>query len=156
MTRALLTAIVTGLILAGAPATNETALAQGAGRYRVKITNLTPGQRFTPILAAAHSASIALFLPGTFVSSELETLAEEGNVMPLMTLLSGMPSVVGDVVSAAGLTTPAVTRELELTAGGAFSRLSLVAMLIPTNDGFFGLDIALPTGNEVKVAYAYA
>ena len=33
---------------------NDTALAQ-TRMYEVKVTNLTPGQSFTPILAATHN-----------------------------------------------------------------------------------------------------
>jgi len=61
-----------------------------------------------------------------------------------------------EVASTSGLTTPAVTRSLTLMGGGTYDRLSLAAMLIPTNDAFVGLDTALPVAGETKVVYAYA
>ena len=33
----------------------------GARTFEVTITNITPGQTFTPILAATHDSSIAFF-----------------------------------------------------------------------------------------------
>ena len=129
---------------------------RGESLYQIKITNLTRAQSFTPILAATHTASVSVFLAGTAASSELRTLAEEGNVSPLQALLNGMPAAVRDVVSSAGLLTPGVTTSLEVTGSDVYNRLSLAAMLIPTNDAFVGLDTTLPGPGEFKVLYAYA
>ena len=149
-------ALVLGLVALGHPATDGLALAQAGSTYKVNVTNLTPSQSFTPILAATHSGAASIYLPGTPASPELGTLAEEGNVAPLTSLLNGMPASVMQVVSTPGLTTPAVTTSLTIMGGGTFDRLSIVAMLIPTNDAFVGVNTTLPTGGEVKVVYAYA
>ena len=85
-------ALVFGLVALGYPATDGVALARAGSTYKVNITNLTPGQSFTPILAATHSSAASIFLPGTPASSELGTLAEEGNVAPLTSLLNSMPA----------------------------------------------------------------
>ena len=148
-------ALVLGLVAMGHPATDD-ALAQAGSTYKVNITNLTPGQSFTPILTATHSSAASIYLPGTTASSELETLAEEGNVAPLTSLLNSMPASVMQVVSGSGLTTPGVTTSLSIMGGNTFDRLSIVAMLIPTNDAFVGVNTALPTDGEVTVVYAYA
>ena len=144
-----------GLVVVGQPV-NDTALAQAGIMYEVKITNLTTRQSFTPILAATHTSSATIFLPGTSASSQLQELAEEGAVGPLTSLLNSMPAAVMDVVSSSGLTTPGVTTALSVRGGETFDRVSLAAMLIPTNDAFVGLDTALPNGSAPKVAYAYA
>ena len=144
-----------GLVVVGQPV-NDTALAQTASMYQVKITNLTPGQSFTPILAATHTSSTTIFLPGTLASSQLQVLAEDGDVGPLTSLLNTMPAAVMDVASSSGLTTPGVTTTLMVMGGGTFGRVSLAAMLIPTNDAFVGLNTALPDDGGSKVAYAYA
>ena len=121
----------------------------GAARYEVKITNLTRGQQFTPILATSHKASVSLFQLGQPASSELATLAEEGNTAPLFAALDANPGV-GSVVSGAGLTNPGATTTLMLHGRGGFSRLSVAAMLIPTNDAFFAVNgITLPRGSDV-------
>ena len=148
--------LVLGLVALGHPATDGLALAQAGSTYMVNITNLTPGQSFTPILAATHSSAASIYLPGTTASSELETLAEEGNVAPLTALLNSMPASVMQVVSGSGLTTPGVTTSLSIMGGNTFDRLSIVAMLIPTNDAFVGVNTALPTDGEVKVVYLFA
>ena len=149
-------ALVLGLVVLGQPAGSDIALAQAGNTYQVKITNLTPGQSFTPILIATHSAAASIFLPGTTASAELATLAEEGNVAPLTSLLNSMPATVMQVVSASGLTTPGVTTTLSIMGGGTFDRLSIAAMLIPTNDAFVGVNIALPADGELKVVYGFA
>ena len=144
-----------GLVALTQPGAGDVALAQEAGMYMVKITNLTPGQTFTPILAATHNGSASIFLPGTQASPELATLAEEGNFMPLKMALEGMSSVMA-VQNTVGLTTPAVTRDIMIMGGGGYDRLSLVSMLIPTNDAFFGVDTMLPYDGGTKVVYGYA
>ena len=149
-------ALVLGFVVLGQPAADNIALAQAGSTYKVNITNLTPGQSFTPILTATHSAAASIFLPGTTASAELGTLAEEGDVAPLTSLLNSMAAAVMQVVSTSGLTTPGVTTSLTIMGGGTFDRLSVAAMLIPTNDTFVGVNTALPTDGELKVVYGFA
>lgn len=73
-------------------------------------------------------------------------MAEEGDLAPLMASLRGAPLDVRDVVATSTLLTPAVSTSLEVRGGDRYDRLSLAAMLIPTNDGFLGVSsIELPT-----------
>ena len=126
--------------------------AQSDLRYNVTITNLTKGQTFTPLLLATHTPGVRIFAPGTQASPQLQVLAEEGATDLLSALLRGMTMDVREVVVAPGLQTPAVTASFQIAGGNAFSRLSLVAMLIPTNDGFVGLSgLTLPTGFDPVV-----
>ena len=129
--------------------------AAGGLSYSVAITNLTHAQSFTPILAATHSSIVRMFLEGTKASPELRALAEGGDVAPLTMLLSGTAGV-RDIKATAGLLLRGRTTRLEITADPG-DRLSLAAMLIPTNDGFMGINVALPaTFSEPMVVYAYA
>jgi hypothetical protein len=130
------------------------ALAQDRSRdvpsYEVKITNLTRGQQFTPILAASHMPSVSLFQLGQPASSELATLAEEGNVAPLTAALRANAAVL-EVVNGNGLTQPGATTTLTVNGRGGTgsSRLSVAAMLIPTNDTFFAVNgVTLPQWGE--------
>ena len=148
-------AIATSLLLFHQSLVPDVLLAQDEGTYVVRVTNLTKAQSFTPIIAASHTPAARIFLAGTLASSELRTVAEEGNVEPLRALLEGM-AAVQEVVSSAGLLTRGATSRLEVEGGGAFSILSLVAMLIPTNDAFVGVTTMLPDSRETKVVYAYA
>jgi hypothetical protein len=107
-------------------------------RYEVTVTNLTRGQRFTPVFVATHAPSAGLFQLGSPASAELQVLAEEGNTAPLASLFTGTPGV-RNVVSGSGLLNPG--HSVTLTIFGTDSdRFSVAAMLIPTNDGFFAIN----------------
>ena len=134
-------------------AVSDTAQAQGDRTYQVKITNLTNAQSFTPILLAAHSPDVQMFFAGTAASPELQTLAETGDTGPLAAVLASLPGV-SDMTTSAGLLTRGVTVELMITAGPSATRLSLAAMLIPTNDAFVGLNTELPHDFAIKEVYA--
>jgi Spondin_N len=141
--------------LATTPAAMATDDHRG-GRFEVTITNLTRGQQFTPILVASHRASVKLFELGKPASAPLAILAEEGNTAPLVDELSAMPDV-GQVVSGKGLTHPGASTTLTVEGRGGFGRLSVAAMLIPTNDAFFALDsVELPRGNDRLTFFARA
>ncbi|MEO7133187.1 MAG: spondin domain-containing protein [Vicinamibacterales bacterium] len=136
-------------------AATAPALAQSTARYRVTVTNLTKGQTFTPILIATHSPATRIFAAGTQTSPQLQILAEEGETAMLAALLRGT-TTVGEVVTGpaplAGLQTPATNRSYDISAGSAFTQLSLVAMLIPTNDAFVGANsLTLPSGFDPLV-----
>ena len=126
--------------------------AQSDARYNVTVTNLTKGQTFTPLLIATHTPAVLIFAPGTQASPQLAVLAEEGATDMLATLLRGMTADVREVVTAAGLQTPAVSATFQIAGGGTFSRLSIAAMLIPTNDAFMGLSgLTVPSGFDPVV-----
>lgn len=125
-------------------------------RYEVTVTNLTRGQQFTPILVASHQAGVTLFELGSPASSQLAILAEEGNTAPLSSLLSSMPEVL-DVVSGSGLTNPGKSVTLVVETRGAFDHVSVAAMLIPTNDGFFAVNgVEGPNGNKALTIFSPA
>jgi len=133
----------TSMVLALAVAAPASlAVAGGRGRskvvrYEVKVTNLTKDQRFTPFLVVAHAPDVSLFTPGMPASPELEALAEEGNTAPFEMALSGMAGVSG-VATGSGLLEPGHTTMI-VVEGHRWDRISLAAMLIPTNDGFVAL-----------------
>ncbi len=157
MQRTMIATLLTlGLIVA--QSVSEPPVGAQAASYRVRITNLTHGQSFTPILAATHAPHVSMFLEGTTASAELQAIAEFGDIAPMMALLSGI-SGVGDMQSTAGLLTRGVTSEIVIGDGSSSANrnLSLAAMLIPTNDAFVGIETALPmVVGDVKVVYAYA
>ncbi len=139
--------LVGGLLACGVLA---SALASAQPRFEVTVTNLTRGQRFTPILVASHREGVRLFTLGSPASSELATLAEEGNTAPLKALLAGMPEVK-DVADSGGLLDPGQSVTITVETGGGFNHVSVAAMLIPTNDAFFALnDVDGPSGNRAE------
>lgn len=123
-----------------------------AADYDVTITNLSKGQTFTPILVVSHRPSVDLFEPGQPASPELEAIAEGGNIMPMDALLGTLPQV-RDTNTNGALLAPGESVTIVVAAGGAFDRISLVGMLLPTNDTFVAVR-SLPIGSMAP-ALAY-
>jgi hypothetical protein len=125
--------------------------------YEVTVTNLTYNQRFTPLLLATHRPDVHLFELGAPASPGLAILAEEGNVMPLLATLQGNGHVTA-TSAGSSLLDPGQSVTLTIQGRPARDRLSLAAMLIPTNDAFVALDavpLPLPSypGNHTAIAY---
>ena len=140
---AMLVALVAGAALpAGAQSARPSS-------FRVTITNLTGGQPLTPPVVALHNANFDVFTVGQPASFEVKEIAENGNNAPLLGVL-GSSNAVGDF--AEGATGPLVppgtpgdamfdqSVEFELTPEPGTRFLSVVSMLICTNDGFSGAD----------------
>ena len=130
--------------------------AVSASEFEVTVTNLTRGQQFTPILVASHKAGVRLFELGSPASPQLKTLAEEGNVAPLTALLLGNPDVL-DVANSGALLGPGQSVTQRIGVNGGFDNVSVAAMLIPTNDGFFAVnDIEGPNGQDSITVFSPA
>jgi hypothetical protein len=78
----------------------------------ITITNLTHGMAFTPVLVAAHDASGNLFDVGAAASANLQAMAEGGALTGLQT---------------------------DLASSSSQTRITVVSMLVNTNDAFAGL-----------------
>ena len=116
--------------------------------YKVTVTNITRGESFTPILVATHKKGVKLFTPGSPASRELAMLAEGGATGPLGDSLAADPRV-GHLATTGGLLGPGQTISVEIPYGRGHKYVSLAAMLIPTNDGFFSLNgVSGPTGSR--------
>jgi len=110
-----------------------------AADVTVEIQNLTQGMYFTPIAAVAHSPDTSFFEVGEEVGPEMQEMAEGGSLAGLMTVIT---SINGDIVaepSAGPLGPTASVSGTFMTAEGN-TVLSVVAMILPSNDGFIGLD----------------
>ncbi len=150
--RAVLICGLVGAALAPLPA----AAGQDGPRYEVTITNATYGQQFTPMLLVTHAADVRLFEIGAPASSELSMLAEGGNVAPLRAVLDA-DSGVNMTTAGNSLTNPGASVTLTIHGRPWRDRLSIAAMLIPTNDAFVALDsVELPLhGTRTYAAKAY-
>lgn len=120
-----------------------TLLTTGAAQaveLTVSITNLTQGMLFTPRLLVAHTGNVDLFEPGTAASEGLTAIAEGGDTSVLAGAL--------DADSAADQRNETFGGPLAAASSSAdytfetndHPYLSLLTMLIPTNDAFAGLD----------------
>ncbi|MCC6144481.1 MAG: spondin domain-containing protein [Candidatus Hydrogenedentes bacterium] len=128
--------------------------------YTITVENLTSGQPFAPIVGVAHSNSIHLFRIGELASDAIETMAEQGNPMPLVDTLEGNPLVtsyhnVGMPTVAMGTNNGGFsdTNNFTLTAS-PFDVFSMAGMLAITNDGIVGIDSTAFPLSGTKVIYA--
>jgi len=118
----------------------------------IKIINLTNAIYFTPFLVAAHDKSNHLFMEGSAASTSLQAMAEGGDISGLSTDIQAMG---GNVIEnpAGGLLAPGANTSFMLMNNKGNRRLSLTAMMLPTNDGFVGVDsIKIP---KKKGTYTY-
>ena len=141
-----------GLIAAALGASVATAQ---NGHLQVTVTNLTKGQTFTPILVAVHKPGVHLFQLGMPASVELEQLAEAGNTAPLEAALMANPLVKTAVDTGAALP-PGQSVSITVPANGAFSQVSIAAMLVPTNDGFFAVDAVQTSSQQIIKVFSPA
>ncbi len=111
-----------------------------AAQLVVAVTNLTNGIYFTPLLLTAHDNATHLFRGGAPATPSLRLMAECGDISGLVSDLGGEDA---DTVAdpAGGVLAPGASAVATLdTTNTGNTHLSLAAMLLPTNDGFVGLD----------------
>lgn len=133
--RKLLTAGLAALVMSPALADDRNR----AAFFEVTVTNITAAQTFTPILVATHASDSVLFRLGEPASAELAELAEGGDTAPLAAVLAQNADVL-DVQSTSGLLLPGHSAMIRVATRGRFDRVSVAAMLIPTNDSFLALN----------------
>ncbi|HET7426427.1 MAG TPA: spondin domain-containing protein [Gemmatimonadales bacterium] len=142
--------IIAGLIAAcacGLFAVSASAAPPITG-WHVKISNLTTGQPFSPPLWAIHDKKDHLWQVGHQATNGAALIAEDAAAAPLAALLQKDPHVLGSAIALPPITDPVTpppippggTREFDIGTRGKFDRVSMIWMLVRTNDGFSGLD----------------
>jgi len=135
-------------LVAAATLASGAAMAQTG--VEITVTNLTRGQSFTPIFAASHTGEVALFRLGEPAIPALAELAEGGSPGPLMDLAAASRAVT-DYTASEGLLGPGESITLILNSRPN-DRISVAAMLIPTNDTFFAANgVTVPPQGTVTV-----
>ena len=131
-------ALVSTTLFAGAIAS--------AADFNVRIINLTNGIWYTPFLVTAHPVGTSLFTTGQPASASLQAMAEGGDISGLVMDLQALGATIAEN-PAGGLLPPAMSANVDLNTDGTSNvLLSVVAMLLPTNDAFAGLNsISIPT-----------
>ena len=116
-----------------------------AADFNVRIVNLTNGIWYTPFLVAAHPVGTSLFTVGQPASASLQAMAEGGDISGLVMDLQALGATIAEN-PAGGLLPPAMSANVDLNTDGTSNvLLSVVAMLLPTNDAFAGLNsISIP------------
>jgi len=143
-----------------------------APTFKVTITNLTGGpggetttpegmsaggQAFTPILVASHKAGVTLFSLGRAASVPLQDLAESGDTSMLKSALLSNPDVLDAETTDPNPLPPGQSVTVTVKTHEGFDHISVAAMLVPTNAGFFALnDEQGPTGNKGITLYSPA
>jgi hypothetical protein len=115
---------------------SSTTMAQ---ELSITVNNLTQGLHFTPVITAAHTSENNLFMASEMASVELQAMAEGGDISGLVSMLTNADANINEN-PAMGLLAPAMSASFTLTNDSANTHLSLAAMVLPSNDGFVGLD----------------
>jgi hypothetical protein len=115
----------------------------------VTITNLTPpgSQPLSPPLFVVHSGRAEIWSVGQISTHPVAGIAEDANNAPAETAFAALPGVRNVFTGAGGPIPPGASRTYTVETSGPFNRLSLLTMLVNTNDAFTGLDSLLVRGN---------
>ncbi len=130
--------------------------------YRVTIENLTTGQVFSPGVIATHTKKVSVWHVGAPASDGIRQIAEDGSEAAAVAALSSTAGVYAVTSTLAPINriggqapdpqAPFPTsRSYMIGARGNANRLSVVVMIICTNDNFTGLDgVKLPGGFKAE------
>lgn len=143
-----LIALATTFVVGPASADDDDGREDGGTKtWRVTITNLTPpgpggpgSQPLSPPLFVVHSGQADVWSVGEIASHGVAAIAEDANNAVLESALPQLRGVKTVFTGAGGPIPSGATRSFTVETSGRFSRLSVVTMLVNTNDAFTGLD----------------
>jgi Spondin_N len=131
-------------------------------QWQVTIENLTPpgpgapgSQPLSPPLFVVHSSKADVWSVGQIASHPVAAIAEDANNGPAESALDALRGV-RDVFTGSGGPIPSgASRTFMIESRADGNRLSIVTMLVNTNDAFTGLD-SLRLRGESRVRYVMA
>jgi Spondin_N len=139
---ALATAAALATIALAAPAS-----ADGGTTWKVTVTNLTPpgpgapgSQPLSPPLFIVHSGRAHVWRVGELASHGVAAIAEDADNSVLESALPQLAGVRSVFTGAGGPIPSGQSRIFTVQTRGPFDRLSVLSMLVNTNDAFTGLD----------------
>ena len=117
---------------------------QGEGptsTYLITVENLTPAgsQPLSPVGTVIHANRTDVWSTGYPAGAAVAGVAEDANVPVFVDTYSQTPGVSSALVGGSAPIGPGASVSFEIEAGRG-ERLSLVSMLVNTNDAFTGLD----------------
>jgi hypothetical protein len=125
------------------------------GGFEISVTNITRNQILSPPVVAVHTRDLEpIFELGEPSSEALWKIAEDALNTDMIASLLASPEVldVQEIFGAGGPIMPGETASVTVAAGDDFDLLSLVGMLVTTNDGFYGAaSERLPAGNARRL-----
>lgn len=136
------------------------AIADGSSKVEITVTNITRGQIISPVVVASHRSGFEpLFVLGEPASVELAGVAEDADLPPMIASLEADPDVleVETLLGAEGPIMPGESASITIDVTRKARFLSMVAMLVTTNDAFFALrGVRVPWhGSSVHRSPAY-
>ena len=129
--------ILVAAIVVGLQACNGSSNSQPK-TFEITLTNLTTGQPLSPPLAMLHSGDYQPFVPGEAASTALERLAEGGDNSQLLAEIRNNAAVLASQAASAAVA-PGASASFSLSAWVDAPRLSVLAMLVNSNDAFAAL-----------------
>jgi hypothetical protein len=136
----------------------------GVKTWRVTITNLTPvgpgvppgAQPLSPPLVVVHSKKADVWSVGDIASHGVAAIAEDANNEVLEDALPLLPGIKSVTTVPGGPIFRGAPRTFTVQTEGSFNRLTIVTMLVNTNDAFTGLDsLRLRGQGETRSTMAY-
>ncbi len=125
--------------------------------FEITVTNLTNAQPLSPLGVVAHDGTFSVFGLGAAASAGLEVLAEGGDNGQFLSDAAVLPGVFNTAGGAAPIG-PGGSETLSLTFNEATRTslsMSVVTMLVNTNDAFTGINgvdlSALAVGEEIAM-----
>jgi hypothetical protein len=135
--------VAAGLLIAPASGSNE----DDSKVWRVTIENLTPpgpgapgSQPLSPPLFVVHSIHADVWSVGEIASHGVAAIAEDADNSVLESALPRVDGVKSVATGAGGPIPSGETRTYTVETKGRFNRLTVLTMLVNTNDAFTGLD----------------
>ena len=124
--------------------------------WDVTITNMTPpgSQPLSPPLFVVHSNRADIWGVGEIATHPLAAIAEDANNAPAETAFAQLTGVSDVFTGAGGPIPPGASRTYEVETTGHANRLSVLTMLVNTNDAFTGLD-SLRVRETTRMTVAY-
>jgi hypothetical protein len=110
--------------------------------WMVTITNLTPpdSQPLSAPLFVVHNAHVDVWSVGQIASHPVAAIAEDANNAPAESALAQLRGVREVFTGEGDAIPPGESRTYMVTTRGRFDRLTVLTMLVNTNDAFTGLD----------------
>ena len=131
----------------------------GTKTWRVTIRNLTPSgpgapgsQPLSPPLFVVHSKAVDVWSVGGIASHPVAAIAEDANNAPAESALGKLAGVRTVFTGAGGPIPSGTARTFTIQTRGKFNRLTIVSMLVNTNDAFTGLDSVQVRGKRSQLS----
>lgn len=126
-------------------------------QYEITVTNLTAGQPLSPAGIVLHGSGYTPFTVGQSASMGIETMAEGGDLTTFLADATASDEVTA-TASGTGIIVPGGDESVTVESTNA-QDLSIVSMLVNTNDAFIALnggDIADMQSGEERIFYLNA